>query len=393
MTKSVTVAGGGLGGLVAAIELAEQGWEVELHERSAELGGNASTDPGPYRTNMGPHAFYTNNPLFGWMERRGLLPPLVIPGAADLWGFRVIDRGVRRHLLRLVPGLARRLRSAPETGTDLSYREWTRSVHGGVWAERLVGLASLPTFHEDPGRLSASTVHSAMRAAWVEGRVRYVRGGFGTLVEVLAARARDLGVAVHVASPVDALPDGPCILAVDLDAARRLTGDDGLRWPGDPLALLDVAVTASRRDGLALLDLDEHVWANVYSSGDPTLTPTGTRLLQAHAGMRDGEDLAGAVGRIETHLDDHLPGWRERERWRRRRVMRSGATPADPPGTTWHDRPAVRRADGLYVVNDRMAQPGLLSSVSVAAARAAVTDLTGARSGSAGGGTVATSTV
>lgn len=393
MTKRVTVAGGGLAGLVAAIELAEQGWHVDVQERSARLGGNASTDPGSYRTNVGPHALYTDNPLLGWMERRDLLPPLARPGAADLWGFRVRDRGARRRLLRFVPGLVRRLRVAPETGTDLSYREWARSLHGDVWAERLVGLASLPMFHVDPGRLSASTVHAAMRAAWVDARVRYVRGGFGTLVEVLATRARELGVAVHVASPVDALPDGPCILAVDLDAARRLTGDDGLRWPGDPLALLDVAVTASRRDGLALLDLHERVWANVYSRYDPTITPAGTTLVQAHAGIRDGEDLAGAIRRIETHLDGHLPGWRDRERWRQRRVMRLGATPADPPGATWRDRPVVHRGDGVYVVNDRMAQPGLLSSVSITAARAAVADLTGAPSDAVGGGTVTTSNV
>jgi phytoene dehydrogenase-like protein len=239
----------------------------------------------------------------------------------------------------------------------------------------LIGLASLPLFHPDPGRLSAATVHAGLRAAYVDGRVRYVLGGFGALVGLLARRAREVGVVIITESPVDALPPTPCVLAVDLGAARRLTGDDSLGWPAEPVGLLDLVVNESRSDAVASLDLDDHVWANQYSRYDRTLTPDGTVLVQAHAGLRNGESMQGAVARIERMLDRHFEGWRERVHWRRDHIRRDGATPADPPGTTWRDRPSPSRGDGLWVVNDRVARPGLLSSVSVSAALSAVADL------------------
>ena len=45
---------------------------------------------------------------------------------------------------------------------------------------------------------------------------------------------------------------------------------------------------------------------------------------------------------------------------------RSGAL--DYPGTTWRDRPAVDRGDGVYLVGDLVAAPGLLCEVSCASA-------------------------
>lgn len=48
--------------------------------------------------------------------------------------------------------------------------------------------------------------------------------------------------------------------------------------------------------------------------------------------------------------------------------MKHGAGPADPPGSTWRDRLAVERGDGIYLVDDRVARPGLLSAVAISAA-------------------------
>ena len=60
---------------------------------------------------------------------------------------------------------------------------------------------------------------------------------------------------------------------------------------------------------------------------------------------------------------------------------RSGAL--DFPGTTWKDRPAVDRGDGVFVAGDMMAAPGLLSEVAwgsgVEAARGAVEALAPSR--------------
>ena len=67
-------------------------------------------------------------------------------------------------------------------------------------------------------------------------------------------------------------------------------------------------------------------------------------------------------------LDRSFEGWRERVTWRRRQVMdgRSGAL--DLPGSTWHDRPAVDRGDGVLLCGDQVAAPGCLAEVSIASA-------------------------
>ena len=45
MTASVTIAGGGLAGLAAALRLAERGYAVKLYERAGVLGGNHASRP------------------------------------------------------------------------------------------------------------------------------------------------------------------------------------------------------------------------------------------------------------------------------------------------------------------------------------------------------------
>ena len=40
----------------------------------------------------------------------------------------------------------------------------------------------------------------------------------------------------------------------------------------------------------------------------------------------------------------------------------------DPPGKTWRDRPAVQRAEGVYLAGDMVAAPGCLSEIAWASA-------------------------
>src|SRR5947209_18201498 len=71
----VSVVGGGLGGLVAAIACAEQGAEVALFEAHKQLGGRARTTDGEYRANLGAHVIYSDGFSWKWMRARKLLPP------------------------------------------------------------------------------------------------------------------------------------------------------------------------------------------------------------------------------------------------------------------------------------------------------------------------------
>jgi hypothetical protein len=70
------------------------------------------------------------------------------------------------------------------------------------------------------------------------------------------------------------------------------------------------------------------------------------------------------MARAEELLDLGHPGRRDRTEWRREAlaVGRTGAV--DRPGTTWRDRPAIDRGDGIHLAGDQVAAPGLLSEVS-----------------------------
>jgi hypothetical protein len=88
-------------------------------------------------------------------------------------------------------------------------------------------------------------------------------------------------------------------------------------------------------------------------------------LVQGQIGLRPDETLESGVARVEALLDSGFADWRGREVWRRRAVVENKSGALDLPGTTWRDRPAIDRGDGVFVVGDMVAAPGLLSEVSV----------------------------
>ena len=63
--RQITVVGGGLAGLTAAIACVEGGAKVRLLEGHATLGGRARSEDGPYKANLGPHAGHARRG--GWL--------------------------------------------------------------------------------------------------------------------------------------------------------------------------------------------------------------------------------------------------------------------------------------------------------------------------------------
>jgi phytoene dehydrogenase-like protein len=172
------------------------------------------------------------------------------------------------------------------------------------------------------------------------------------------------------------------IVATELRSARRLLDDDALRWEGARTVLLDVGLRARRGDPFLVSDLDEACWAERFSARDRSLAPPGHSLVQVQGGLRAGETLEEGVARLERLLDVGYKGWRDREVWRRRSVVDGASGALDLPGTTWRDRPAIERGDGVFLAGDAVAAPGMLSDVAftsaVTAARLAGAAATGA---------------
>lgn len=375
MSDQLTIVGGGIGGLTAAVAAAEAGWRVRLHEAHTQLGGRARTAAAPFLANWGPHVVYGDGLLWRWLEERGLTTGARgAPRSARLVlridgeGRRVPPAGLVRALLQL------RRADAP---VDRSFRDWAGERVGEAHAARVAAFMGVATFDHDPGRLSAAFVQERLvRATAFPPTVRYFPRGWATIIARLARRARDLGVTIETGAPVDALPPGPTILAVPMRVASTLLGRvvDG-EWEGTTTALLDVGLHRRRDDPYVLSDLDAPGFCETFTRPDPSLAPAGMHLVQTQAGMRPAETLEAAVARIEALLDAGYRDWRGRETRRRRARVRDESGALDLPGRTWRDRPSVHQGDDVAIVNDCVAAPGLLSEVSHAAALHAVAGL------------------
>jgi phytoene dehydrogenase-like protein len=368
--SQITVVGGGLAGLTAAIACAEGGAKVRLLEAHELLGGRARSADGPYKANLGPHALYSDGGMWQWLSERNLLPNHVRP---PLSGARFRWQGAvqRTPPLGTIPAVLRlRGRQAP---VEADFRSWVTSHTDERIAAMLSSIAGVYTFHHDPGELSAAfvwerTVRLFLSTPPPSTVVRYASGGWGGVVAPLERRMRELGVEVHTGHRVEELPEPPVILATELHQASELLGGEPLRWQSGNTVCLDLGLSRRRGDPWIVSDLDEAGWIGRYSSSDRTIAPEGHELIQTQMPIRPGESTEEAGARLERLIDQSVPSWRERETWRRRQVMDARSGALDPPGSTWRDRPAVDRGDGVFLAGDMVAAPGLLAEVSWASA-------------------------
>jgi hypothetical protein len=311
---------------------------------------------------------FTDGAVVRWLRRHQLDVPLRGPMVRRL---RVLDdRGSRlpvRQGLQLAPTILRR--DAP---VDDTFRAWADRTFGAATADLMCRFGGLITYHHDPGALSARFMWERYRRSFLSAdRVRWVAGGWLTLVDVLADRARALDVRIELDDRITAQtrPDAPTVVATKLSAAGRLL-DRELTWPGARTALLDVATTtnggwpaviADVRSDLATCCMIERETAvdREALGGGPG------ELIQAQLGVGPGVAVAEGVARIEDGLDAGFQGWRDAVAWRRAQIVVDATGAVDPPGSTWRDRPSVDQSDDVFLAGDAVAAPGFLSEVSV----------------------------
>ncbi|NUR68238.1 MAG: NAD(P)-binding protein [Streptomyces sp.] len=369
----ITVIGGGLAGLTAAVTAAEAGAKVTIHEAHHTLGGRARTAEGPYRTNEGPHALYNGGPHWAWLKQRDLIGPLAPLPPLEAARLRLRHKGVLRRtppfaMLKLLrPGL-------PQAPVDTDFLTWATRIAGEEAARAAAHYSAVALFHHDPGALSAAFVQERLRRATkLPPEAHYPVGGWASVVDRMAARAWNLGVRMETLSRVDTLPtDTPVIVATSLAAARRLLADDSLTWASGRTALVDLAVRTRRGDAFAVSDLDSPGWIERFTAQDRTLAPAGEQLIQGQIPLAPHESKADGVARAEQLLDLAFDGWRTRVTWRGEALANGRTGAVDLPGTSWRDRPAIDRGDGVYLAGDQVAAPGVLSEVSFNSALTAV---------------------
>ncbi|GAA2133221.1 FAD-dependent oxidoreductase [Actinomadura napierensis] len=381
-TSTITVIGGGLAGLTAAIACAEAGAPVQLYEAHRTLGGRGRATSPPYVAHDGAHVFYADGPHYRWLASRGFAKGLGWPSPAALAGagFRAGGRLRRMPPVAMLRAQAR-FRLKPPVDED--FHTWASRRWGAATARHMANAISVVTYDADTGRLSAAFVWDLFQRVLGPRvpAVRWVRGGWQTVLDRMAAHAADLGVKIETGSRVDALPDGggPVIVATDLASAGRLLGEDGLSWTSGHCVLLDIAVRSRRRDRTLVFDLDEGGFHESYSMQDDSTAPSGESLYQLQMPVREGESHEAAHRRLRSFADSLLPDWQDRATFQRTATAKGRTGALDLPGRTWRDRPAIDRGDGVYLVGDMVAAPGMRGEISInsalSAARLAVARL------------------
>lgn len=385
MADQITVVGGGLAGLTAAIACAESGAPVRLYEAHRRLGGRARAAQGPYAAHEGAHVFYADGPHYTWLQKRGFVAGLGFPGAVDLaklLSFRVDGRIRAVPPPRMLRVQSRKGLSAP---VDVDFHTWASGRWGESTARQLANAISVATYDADTGRLSAAFVWGLFQRVFgpKPPAVRWVRGGWQTVVDRMTTRATELGVTIETGARLGMVPTGgPVIVATELAAARRLLADDSLEWSSGYAALLDIALRRGRGDRNLLFDLDEGGFHESYSMQDDSVAPAGESLYQMQMPVRAGESHADAHRRLAALADQVLPDWRNRNTFHRTAMAKGRSGALDLPGQTWRDRPAIDRGDGVFLVGDMVAAPGMRGEISINSALAAARSATASRAAS-----------
>lgn len=383
-SRKAIVIGGGPAGLVAAARLADGGVETTLLEASSHLGGRAASERRDgFDLNQGPHALYVGGPGMRELRATGIELPWWNPASPNSVFVR---NGVARRspggVLGLLRGLDDIVRSRPEDLATISTREWIeRSLPSKRARAAAAALVRVTTFVADHDALSADVAAAQLRIGFFPG-VRYLRGGWQSLVDALAAAAVQRGATLRTRAAVRLLHKeaGGWTVALDKETLRadllvvaaggpeavgKLLGDEAPPAPGPAaeLSVLDLGLrNLPRRTRRFALGIDAPTYLSRHS-------PPGHRdgvLLSLASYAREPRAA------LEAMADTVQPGWREQvtlERFLPRMVAVS-AIPT-PAGGGLPGRPRTDQGDGLYLAGDWVGPEGWLTDAAIASGAAA----------------------
>lgn len=230
------VVGGGLAGLVAATTAAQPGHRVVLLD-PRPVGGRARCDQrGDYTFNRGPRALYlggTARPIFeslgvdtsggspavpGAQGRLDGVLHLLPQGPGSLLRTSMLAMREKVRFARLLAGLPK-IEAASLAG--MSFGDFLADQRLSPTAADVVRMiARVATYSGDPDQVDAEAVVTNIQLALGEG-VRYLDGGFQSLVDGLQAAAQRAGVEVRSVGAASVRP------ATDSDDQPSVTTIDG----------------------------------------------------------------------------------------------------------------------------------------------------------------------
>jgi len=393
----VAVIGGGIAGLVAAIDAAKADRSVVLLEKSNRAGGRAaSVRRGGALFNLGAHALYRSGEAFAVFREYGLVlnggtPPqngiaiwqqrlYPLPGnAVSLMTSPLLSVAGKMELAKLFMKLPKLNVNALGT---LTVRQWVeRNIRDEGVRRFFYALCRTTTYSVDVDRqLAGPAFTMVQRGLHTGGGVLYLDGGWQSIVEQLTDLAVLLGVDVRTGNGAAAVEhengavrrvrcaDGSAIdvsqavIAASPGVACKLvpgSADTALaRWQRQArpsaVASLDLALRKLPVDGRdAALGMDRPLYFSNHSRV-ANLSDDGSvvvHLMKYHA---PGEsDPAADEQLLERTMSLLHPGWQKEVVARQylpnivvaHDSMHSGRTDMTPG-------PAVPEIRGLYVAGD-----------------------------------------
>jgi protoporphyrinogen oxidase len=382
------VIGGGIAGLTAANALVDSGAKVTVLEQSRELGGRARTrQEGDYSLNLGPHALYRDGvaehtftnwgiPFSGGNPRgtASTLRPVLVRGkevypavkdSSTLLTSPLFTAREKLEVGRLLSSISGANGDPTETMGQWLDR-WTRSERVRDYFSMVARVA---TYSGDFDHLSARAALEQMSLALKPG-VLYLDGGWQTLVDGLAGRARSLGVQIHCGERVTRLgsvhADG-IVLAADPETVELLTGVTLPARRAAYAATLDLCLSSIPEAAPTLaFALDRPLYYSVHSAV-ARLAPAGGAIVHVAKYLREDEIDHEALRReLEEYADLVLPTWRQlAERVRYLPRLRVTAAIPDVQGRLGVVLPGLER---VTLAGDWVGASGMLADAAVASA-------------------------
>lgn len=420
----VAVIGGGPAGLACATLLARRAGPTPLRvtvlERAAQLGGRARSDRSHgFSVNRGPHALYRGGAAQRVLGRLGVelegRPPAprglavyddvvhALPSSTwTLLRTGLLSWSAKREFGAL---LAKLDRVDASRLADRSAASWVQEMTTSHAARALLAqILRLSSYCADLERASADALVGQLQLALSSG-VRYLDGGWQSMVDALAGAARTAGVTVRTSAAITELRrcddhrleivlDGPAHETLPVDAAVLAVGPDAARG-----VLADAAPPALRDAGAApvyascldlclsrrprprapsfALDLDRHLYYSDHATTADVAPGGRSGGAMLHV-MRYGgpvDDVGGhpdtTRAQLEALAQRVQPGWRDHTvsaRFLPRMTVIHDAPTPDRGGLPGRTPARLEGSGRLWATGDWVGDEGMLLDAALASA-------------------------